>query len=109
MALELHHAPLSRAFEEGLVERLVAQLERHVHARTILFADEAPIERRLVEIIVDERGLGDVHALNRGDATLRDQPFEYESRNIDRVRRRRVDHRIGFRLCLPVKGRRRDR
>src|SRR5438477_1216909 len=108
MSLELHHALLVRAFEERLVERLVAQLEWDVHPRTILFARDASIERRLIEIVVKKRGLGDVHALNRGNAALREKPLEDQSRNIDRVGRRRVDHRFGFGLRLPMKSRWRD-
>ena len=42
-------------------------------------------------------------------AALREQPFEHEARDVDRVGRRRVDHRIRGRLLLPVKRRRRDR
>src|ERR1700751_2386728 len=91
--LELHHAALLRALDKGLVELLVAQPERHVHARAVFLANRARIEFRLVEAVVEEPRLGYVLPLDRRETALAQQPFEYEPCHVDWVACRRVSPR----------------
>src|SRR5512134_3691548 len=107
--LELQQAALLCAFEEGSVERLVAELERHVHARAIFPRNRVRVEAARIDRVVQQLCLGDVLLLDRGQPALREQPFEHHAGDVNRVGRRRVQHRVRLGLFLPVEGRWRDR
>src|SRR5690242_6054825 len=109
VTLELDHAALLRALEEGLVERRVVQLERHVHARAILALNGIEVEAGAVQVDVQKLRLVDVPRLDRVDAALPLEPFEHQPRDVNRVRRGGIHHRVRGRLLLPVEGARRDR
>ena len=85
------------------------QVKPHVHPGPVHLAGRRAVELRRVEIVVEERRLGDVLRLDRPHAALRQQPLEHEPRDVDRVGRRSVDHRVRRRLLLPVKRGGRDR
>ena len=111
VALELHHAARLRALEEGVVERLVAQLERHVHA-----ASGRRLRHRVACRSALRRGsrraaaaLAMLCASIAARPPCALQPLEHQAGDVDRVGRRRVEHRVVVGLLLVVEGRRRDR
>src|SRR6516225_6455324 len=73
VALELHHPALLRALEEGLVELLVGQSKRNVHARAVFLLCRARVELRSVDAIVQKTRLGDVLLLDRREAAFAEQ------------------------------------
>ena len=109
MALELRQPRRFGFLDEDLVEICIAQRERNVHQRTVILRHRRVIELGLVEIIVKQSGLGAVDLLHRGHTALLFQPLEHQPCDINAVGRRRVRHRIVFRLHLVVKYGGRDR
>src|SRR5688572_1009521 len=107
--LQLREARGFRALQERAVQRVALQRERNVHARTVVLRDGRMVELGLVEIVVDEARLANVDFLHRLEPAEPFQPLEDESRYVDRVRRRRVVHRIVVGLHLVVEDRGRDR
>src|SRR5437870_369143 len=85
VTLELDHAALRRAFEEDLIQFFVAQLERHVHARTVFLAHRAQEKLRSIEVVVQQPRLGDVLLLDRCQTALRLQPLENEAGDVDGI------------------------
>ena len=107
--LQLQQAALLRAFQKCAVERLVAQLERHVHPRAVFLAHRVVVELAGIERVVQQLRLRDVLLFDRSQPALRQRPLEHQAGDVNRIGRRRVQHRIAFGLLLPVERRRRDR
>ena len=102
VALELRQPRRFGFLDEDLVEIGIAQRERNVHQRTVILRHRRVIELGLVEIIVKQCGLGAVDLLHRGHTALLFQPLEHQPCDINAIGRRRIRHRIVFRLNLVI-------
>src|SRR5437868_4758565 len=107
VALELHHAALRGAFQEGVVQRGIFQDKRHVHPRAVFLRHRVVEESALVEVVVEHLGLLNVLLLHDGQAAELLQPLEYQPGDVHRVGRAGVEHRVGVGLQLVVHDARR--
>src|SRR5450830_1391650 len=85
VALELQQPARLGTGQEGVVQRLVAQPERHVHARAAFGGHRVGVELRLVDEPVQQIGLGLVARLHGGHAAqagfgLALEPLEGQAR-----------------------------
>src|SRR4029079_187972 len=71
VTLELRQPALFRAVEERVVQRLVAQHERHTDARAVFLAHRIAVEAGAVDLRIQRFGLRDVDALDRRKPALR--------------------------------------
>src|SRR5450830_199736 len=111
VALELQQPARLGAGQEVVVQRLVAQAERHVHARTAFRGHRVGVELRLVDEAVQQIGLGLVARLHGGHAAqagfgLALEPLEGQAGDVDAVGGRRVVHRlvVGHQLVVERAG-----
>src|SRR6266478_2079446 len=107
VSLQLDHAAVLRALEEGIVEPCIRESERHVHPRAVFLGYRIPVEAARIEKVVQQRGLFDISLLNLSDAALLLHPLEQQPGNVDRIGRWCIEHRVGLGLQLVVHDRRR--
>ena len=99
-------AALGRFGKERLIEAIIRERERHVHARAVAWLDAVGIEARCVDRGVQQVRLFDIAQFDCRHSTLFTQPFQYQVGNVDRIRRRGVVAGMAVSVRLVVQHRR---
>jgi hypothetical protein len=104
VAFELQQTGLFGSRQKRVVECLVAQEERHIHARAAVCSHAVLVQAGGVEGAVQQLGLGNIALLDGFDAALALEPLEDQPGHVDGVGRRRVVHGAVLRDQLVVEG-----
>ena len=109
MALELQQTGFFGARQKGVVARLIAQEEGDIHARAAVLGHLVHVKARLIDIVVEQIGLGDIARLHGGHASQRAfclllEPFERQACHVNAPGRGRVVHAAVVGHGLVIKG-----
>ena len=80
--------------QKSLIQALVAQEKRHVHAGAAVERHLVLIELRAVNGAVQQLGFGQIAGFHGGHATLALEPLEHQAGDVNRVGGWRVVHRL---------------